>query len=139
MFNIEHEYSRIKDTGFPSWNRRYRITGPWKFIISTSVGNCCGFNMMEGVPAAMWNKHGTTNHHAELKKFLQCLKEGFYEGSMVARCPIPELRPPFRMGQLFYTQNSYYDNQMQPEFVKVFDWQGESEPNHRTSMFMYSF
>jgi len=135
-FQMEFVHHAPSVEGY-AWDRKLKVTGDTSFYISTSPGRCCGFNMMEGVSRTLWHiDYADYALHTDLKLFLRGLKE---DDKRLEWFPHYEKRPRFRIGQLFWTQDSRCDDNVHPAFVKQFDWQSASEPDHRTSMFMYSF
>jgi len=127
-----------------AWVKKYEViheTMGNLFYISTSLGRCCGFNMMEGVRQELWNKryNATDFPHKELKQFLQVFKKSRHnEPWEDVGIPVDHT-PAFHIGELFWTQNTNYIPNIVEEFVPMFEWQSASEPYHTTTMFKYSF
>ena len=127
-----------------SWAKKYEVSHETRgvlFYISTSLGRCCAFNMMEGVRLELWDKqwYDTAFPHKELKQFLQVFKKDRYDNAWNDLGIPVDHTPIFKIGELFWTQNTNYIPNIAEEFVPMFEWQSASEPRHTTTMFKYSF
>ena len=117
-----------------SWEAFYRVNDEETgcgFVVSTAHGLTCSFNMMAGVSSKLWATQVT-------KPVWQRLQAALYSYFFLREGPYDD-KAPFRMGQLFWCQNTNYKNQVVPWLVPQFDWQGSSEPGHKTTMFMFDF
>ena len=127
-----------------AWTKKYEVSHETMgvlFYISTSLGRCCGFNMMEGVRQELWDIlwDDTAFPHKELKQFLQVFKKDRYDNAWNDLGIPVDHAPIFKIGELFWTQNTNYIPNIAEEFVPMFEWQSASEPRHTTTMFKYSF
>ena len=116
------------------WEAFYRVTDTktkLNFVVSTAHGRTCAFNMMSGVSSYLWATQNTKPVWQRLQAALHSyffLREGPDDGKAL-----------FRIGQLFWCQNTNCKRDVVPWLVPQFDWQGSSEPDHKTTMFMFDF
>ena len=142
-FKLKHLHTDPVEANV-SWVKKYEViheTMGVLFYISTSLGRCCAFNMMERVRQELWDIQwdDTAFPHKELKQFLQVFKKDRYDEAWNDLGISADSAPIFPIGELFWTQNTNYIPNIAEEFVPMFEWQSASEPRHTTTMFKYSF
>ena len=116
------------------WEVFYEVTDTktgYGFVVSTAHGRTCSFNMMAGVSSVLWSTQDS-------KPIWQRIQAALYSYFFLREGPNDD-KAPFRVGQLFWCQNTNYKNLVVPWLVPQFDWQGSSEPGHKTTMFMFDF
>ena len=120
------------EVGGYQWEQVFRVThekSRISFVIETALGLTCAFNMMCGVPRSFYFKNGVPKEVVE--KIRAALYKHFYEG-------FGNNGAPFRIGELFYCDNSKMKDYIADHFEHMFDWQSASEPTRPTSMFKFS-
>jgi len=120
-----------------TWERFYRVTDTStgvSCVVSTAHGRCCAFNMLSGLTNTMW----VIDYIPDRKSIWQRWQVAMYDFFYARSCSVED-RAPFRMGQVFWCQNTKFKDKVVPWLVPTMTWQGASEQGHETTMFMFDF
>jgi len=128
---------RSQELDYHEWEAYYRVThrsSGLSFLIQTSIGFTCAFNMMMGVPSNFFLKERVNAKTVE--EIREALYNYFHE--RVGQPLGGPSRPGFKIGELFWCGSSQVKGRTAPHLEHVFDWQSASEPLRPTSMFKFS-